>query len=448
MKDIKTPTTNPLTHDHTRTSLTKEGLKRAYVDNLFYGLGRFPEVATPHDLYMAAAYTVRDRMLGRLIGSARTYRASRARTVCYLSAEYLLGPHLANNLINLGIMNKAREAGAELGLDFNDIVVEQEPEPGLGNGGLGRLAACYLDSLATKQIPAIGYGIRYEFGIFDQIIQDGWQKEVSDEWLRNGNPWELPRPKLRFGICFGGHTEQYQDNGKMRTRWYPDLVVNGVAYDTPILGYGVDNAILLRLWKAEAPKSFEFQAFNTGDYYGSVHAKVDAENITKVLYPNDEPDAGKELRLKQQYFFVCCSLQDMIRLHLNDSDTLENFHEKFAAQLNDTHPAIAVPELMRLLMDEHGMDWDDAWEVTRKTFAYTNHTLLPEALETWSVALFKCLLPRHLEIIYEINRRFLDRTAYALPGRRGAHRPAVPDRRKWREAGAHGSSGYRGQLRG
>ncbi len=396
-------------HDEdVRTGLGKAALKRAFKDNLFYLLGRFPEVATDHDLYMAAAYTVRDRMQARFVASARTYRKADARTVCYLSAEFLLGPHLANNLVNLGIMEVVREVATELGLDLDDAVIEQEEEPGLGNGGLGRLAACYLDSLATNGIPAIGYGIRYEFGIFDQVIEDGWQVEVSDVWLRNGNPWEIARPKLRFKVPFGGHTEHYEEDGRQRVRWHPELMVNGVAYDTPILGYGVDNSVLLRLWKAEAPRSFDFQAFNSGDYYGAVHAKVDAENITKVLYPNDEPEAGKELRLKQQYFFVTCSLQDMIRMHLRDGDSLMEFQQKFAAQLNDTHPSIAVPELMRLLMDQHGLEWDPAWEITRNTFSFTNHTLLPEALETWSVALFERLLPRHLEIIYEINRRFLD----------------------------------------
>ncbi len=408
MKGKKQETASPQKHDHTRTSLTMQGLKRAFVDNLLYAQGRFPEVASPHDLYMSAAYTVRDRMLNRWIKSARTFKGEQSRTVCYFSAEYLLGPHLANNLINLGIMDEAREAGKHLGLDFDDIVLEQEEEPGLGNGGLGRLAACYMDSLATLQIPAIGYGIRYEFGIFDQIIEDGWQVEISDLWLRNGNPWELFRSELRYTVCFGGSTEHYQDNGRLKVRWNPDLVVQGVAYDTPILGYGVGNANLLRLWKAEAPKSFDIQAFHTGNYYGAVNAKVNAENITKVLYPNDEPEVGKELRLKQQFFFVSCSLQDMIRLQLESELPLEQFHKKFAAQLNDTHPAIAVPELMRLLMDVHLIDWDKAWNITCNTFSFTNHTLLPEALETWSVPLFKRLLPRHLEIIYEINRQFLD----------------------------------------
>jgi len=407
MNAVVKPESVAAKREHTRTGMSKESLKQAYVDNLFYLQGRFPEVATLHDLYMAAAYTVRDRLLERWIKTARTYKSTHARTVCYLSAEYLLGPHLVNNLINLGIMEKARAAGEELELDFWGIM-ETEEEPGLGNGGLGRLAACYMDSLATLEIPAIGYGIRYEFGVFDQRIEEGWQMERTDAWLRNGNPWELPRPKLRFPVKFGGHTEQYRDNGNLRVRWVPDLVVNGVACDTPILGYGVNNANLLRLWKAEACESFDFQVFNSGDYYGAVHEKVAAENISKVLYPNDEPEAGKELRLKQQFFFVSCSLQDMIRLQLGTAGSLDRFHEKFAVQLNDTHPAIAIPELMRLLVDRHHMAWERAWDITRNTFAYTNHTLLPEALETWSVELFGRILPRHLEIVYEINRRFLD----------------------------------------
>jgi starch phosphorylase len=400
----------PQTHarEHTRTGMSKEALKQAYVDNLFYIQGRFPEVATPNDFYMAAAFTVRDRLLDRWISSARAYKANNARTVCYLSAEFLLGPHLSNNLLNLGITEIAREAGKELDLDFEQIL-DTEEEPGLGNGGLGRLAACFMDSLATLQIPAIGYGIRYEFGIFDQIIVDGWQVERGDTWLRNGNPWEIPRPKLSFPVGFGGHTEAYTDqHGAARRRWVPDLLVNGIGYDTPIMGYGVHNVNLLRLWRSEAPESFDFQAFNIGDYEGAVNAKMAAETISKVLYPNDEPEVGKELRLKQQYFLVSCSLQDMIRLQLGIAGRLDQFHEKFAVQLNDTHPSLAVAELMRLLMDEHLMSWEQAWEITHRTCHFTNHTLLPEALETWPVALFERLLPRHLEIIYEINRRFLD----------------------------------------
>ena len=285
--------------EHTRTGMSKKALKQAVIDNLFYLQGRYPEVATTHDQYMAMAYTIRDRVLDRWVKTARTYKREQARTVCYLSAEFLLGPHLVNNLINLGLLSTARAVAVDLGLDF-EAVVDQEQEPGLGNGGLGRLAACYLDSLATLQIPAIGYGIRYEFGIFDQAIEDGWQVEHTDAWLRPGNPWELARPKLRFPVLFGGRTEPYQDEGRLRVRWVPDLLVDGMAYDTPILGYGVDNVNLLRLWSAHAPHSFDFQSFNTGDYYGAVQAKMQAETLSKILYPNDEPEAGKELRLKHE----------------------------------------------------------------------------------------------------------------------------------------------------
>ena len=412
----KTPTAVDIGLETVRTGSSVEALKQAFLDTLFYVQGKFKDVATPHDLYMAAAYSVRDRVLDRWVKTARSYKASGARTVCYFSAEFLVGPHLANNLVNLGLAEAAKKAAEELGMDFQEIL-DQEEEPGLGNGGLGRLAACYMDSLATLQIPSIGYGIRYEFGIFDQEIHDGWQHEVSDLWLRNGNPWELPRPKLRFEVGFGGRTGHYTDEGgRFRVNWIPELVVNGVAYDTMIQGYGVNNLNLLRLWHSEACVSFDFQAFNTGDYYRAVQAKMEAENISKVLYPNDEPEVGKELRLKQQYFFVSCSLQDMIRMHLAFGGELDKFQHKFAAQLNDTHPAIAVPELMRLLMDEHELDWDRAWNITRNTFAFTNHTLLPEALEVWPVDLLGRLLPRHLEIIYEINSRFLDEVRMRYPG--------------------------------
>jgi starch phosphorylase len=292
----------PTDYEPTRTGMSVEALKRAFLDNLFYVQGRFPEVATSNDYYQALAYTIRDRLLYRWITTARTYKNAPARTVCYLSAEFLLGPHLGNNVINLGVVDEVRQAMAELGLDLEELL-EQEEEPGLGNGGLGRLAACYMDSLATLQVPAIGYGIRYEFGIFDQEIRDGWQVEITDKWLRSGNPWELRRPKLSFRVKFGGHTEHYTESGRTRVRWVPETEVIGVAYDTPIPGYQVDNANLLRLWTAEAPESFDFQAFNVGDYYGAVQRKVESENLTKVLYPNDEPEAGKELRLKQQYFF-------------------------------------------------------------------------------------------------------------------------------------------------
>jgi glycogen phosphorylase len=387
-----------------------------FLRHLFYTQGRVLETATPNDLYMALAYTVRNQLLERWLHTVQHYSEPGVRIVSYLSAEFLLGPHLENNLINLGIYDQAREALEDLGLDLRKII-EQEEEPGLGNGGLGRLAACYLDSLATLEIPAVGYGIRYEFGIFDQVIRDGWQGEVTDEWLRLGNPWEVHRPEIAYHVKWGGRTEAYYDDqGRYRVRWIPGREVKGTAYDTPIAGYRVNTCNTLRLWKAEAVESFDFQDFNAGDYYGAVDEKVVSETVTKVLYPNDEPEVGKKLRLAQQYFFVSCSLQDMLRIHGLMGGKPEAFHEKMAIQLNDTHPSIAVAELMRLLVDEHQIQWEKAWDVTRSIFGYTNHTLLPEALEKWPLPMFGSLLPRHLEIIYEINRRFLDEVRGRYPG--------------------------------
>lgn len=391
-----------------RTGVNIETLKRAFLDNLLYIQAKFPKISTRNDCYMALAYTVRDRLLNRWLSTTQTYLEKAPRTVAYLSAEFLLGPHLGNNLINLGLYDEVQQAIAEFGINLTDLL-EQEEEPGLGNGGLGRLAACYIDSLATLEIPAIGYGIRYEYGIFDQEIKDGWQVEITDKWLRYGNPWEVARPEAELVVKFGGHTEGYTDEqGRYRVQWVPFKAVKGIPYDTPILGFQTNTANTLRLWKAEAPESFDFEAFNKGDYFGAVHEKSDCENITKVLYPNDESSQGKQLRLEQQYFFVSCSLQDMIRILKLQNIALERFHEHFAIQLNDTHPTIAVAELLRLLLDDYGFDWDKAWGITTQTFAYTNHTLLPEALERWSLGMFGSLLPRHLELIYEINQRFLD----------------------------------------
>src|SRR5574341_1116675 len=398
------------------TANTVEALTHDLLEKLFCNQGKFPAVATKNDYYLALAYVVRDRLMHRWISTARTYFEKASRTVVYLSAEFLIGPQLGNNLVNLGIEDQARRACTALGPSLHEPL-EQEPEPGLGNGGLGRLAACYMDSLPTLQIPAIGYGIRYEFGIFDQAVRDGWQVEITDKWLRLGNPWEISRPEIAYNVQLGGRTEAgVDDTGRYRVRWIPDRVIVGTPSDTPVLGYAVNTANLLRLWRAEAAESFDFQAFNVGDYYGAVEEKVASENITKVLYPNDGPAAGKQLRLEQQYFFVSCSLQDMIRLCLQRAKTLDHFHEKYAVQLNDTHPALAVAELMRLLVDEHRMDWERAWHMTTNTFAYTNHTLLPEALESWPLSLFGRLLPRHLEIVYEINRRFLDEVRQKYPG--------------------------------
>jgi starch phosphorylase len=402
-----------------RTGVSVGTLQRAILDHLYYLQGKVPAVASKNDWYLALAYVVRDRIMGRWIKAVETLEGKETRMIGYLSAEYLPGPHLLNGILNLGIWDEVRQALKGLGLTLEELA-EQEEEPGLGNGGLGRLAACFIDSLATLRIPAIGYGIRYEYGIFEQRIKDGRQVEVTDKWLRRGNPWEIEQAELVFDVGLGGRTESCRDpQGRYQVRWIPDRVVKGVAYDTPVPGYGVDSVSLLRLWKAEAVESFDFQAFNGGDYYGAVHEKIASETISKVLYPNDEPTAGKQLRLIQQYFFASCSLQDMIRIHLLSGHTLASFHEWFAIQLNDTHPSIAVAELMRLLVDEYFMDWEEAWGITCRTFSYTNHTLLPEALERWPLPLFRELLPRHLEIIFEINRRFLETVRAAFPGDAG-----------------------------
>jgi starch phosphorylase len=396
--------------------LGKDALKRGFLDNLFCEQGKFPKLATRSDYHLALAHLVRDRMLQRWISTASEYTRLGARTVAYLSAEFLLGPHLGNNLINLGILGTVQQAMAELGLDL-DALLAVEVEPGLGNGGLGRLAACYIDSMATLGLPALGYGIRYEHGIFQQEIVDGWQVEKTDRWLRLSNPWELMRPEWMVEVKLGGRTEPCTgDDGVQRVRWVPDRVVNGIPYDTPILGYHSNTANTLRLWRAEAPEAFDLDCFNRGDYFGAVNRKTVLENITKVLYPNDDTLQGKQLRLEQEYFFVSCSLQDMLRIMRTQRLPLASFHEKFAIQLNDTHPAIAVAELMRLLVDEQHFTWAEAWEITRQTFAYTNHTLLPEALERWPLPLFRQVLPRHLEIIYAINEQFLEDVRRRFPG--------------------------------
>ena len=408
--------TQSWTPEPTRTGLAADTLQRAVLDNLAYLQARLPEFATPYDWYMALAYSVRDRLLARWQSTVRTCAARDVKVVCYLSAEFLIGPQLGNNLINLGIEASARQAMTALDQDL-DALLALEEEPGLGNGGLGRLAACYLDSLSTTEVPAIGYGIRYEFGIFDQELRDGAQVETTDKWLQKGNPWEIARPEVSYYVNLGGHTQGFTDaQGRYRVRWIPAHTVKGVAYDIPVLGFRVATCNTLRLWKSEAVESFDFQDFNVGNYYGAVQEKVMSETISKVLYPNDEPEVGKRLRLEQQYFFVSCSLQDMLRLLDLKGDSIERLPELFAAQLNDTHPAIAVAELMRLLVDERLLPWEQAWRLTRRTCAYTNHTLLPEALETWGLPLFHSVLPRLLEIIYEINRRFLAEVRQRYPG--------------------------------
>ena len=400
---------------HHRSDVSVDALKRSFLDHLYYTMGKYPAVANRHDLYMAISYAVRDRMMERWIDTVQSYRQKDVRVVCYLSAEFLLGKHLASNLNKLDILEPTRQAIAELGIDLEQLF-DAEPEPGLGNGGLGRLAACYMDSLATLRVPAIGYGIRYEFGMFQQAIEEGWQVERTDKWLELGNPWEIPSTDSEMEVKFGGHTEAYDDSqGRYHVRWVPDYCVSGLPYDTPILGFRNDVANRLRLWKAQATESFDFKRFNVGDYFGAVDKKVESETISSVLYPSDDQTQGKQLRLEQQYFFVSCSLQDMIRIHKLRGRSLEDFDTQWAIQMNDTHPSIGVAELMRLFVDVHDMDWEVAWEITRKTFGFTNHTLLSEALERWPIWLFGKLLPRHLEIIYEINRRFLADVGTAYP---------------------------------
>ncbi|BBX99756.1 alpha-1,4 glucan phosphorylase [Mycobacterium seoulense] len=403
--------------EHSRTGMSAAALQRAINDHLRYSIGRPAAARRPEHYYRALALAVRDRMQDRRVVSTQTSLDLGRKVTCYLSAEFLMGPQLGNNLLNLGMERAAREALSAMGQNL-DTVLACEEEPGLGNGGLGRLAACYLDSLATLERPAIGYGIRYEFGIFDQEIHDGWQVEQTDNWLDHGNPWEIAKPDVNYLVKWGGYAAHYTDDaGKDHVRWVPGRVLKGVAYDTPIQGYGVNTCNVLTLWSARAVKSFALEAFNTGDYYGAVEDEVMSETVTKVLYPNDEPEAGKQLRLLQQYFFVSCSLQHVLHILDDLADvSVQELPQRFALQLNDTHPSIGVAELMRLLVDERELTWDEAWEITVATFGYTNHTLLPEALETWPLEMFAEALPRHLEIIYEINRRFLDEVRARFPG--------------------------------
>ena len=391
-----------------RTAMDVDTLRRSFADHLQYSQGKDEHSATALDRFFAVANTVRDRMMRRWIQTQQAYYRSDAKRVYYLSLEFLMGRALENNLVNLGLLDNMRAALAGLGLDLSDLL-EQEADAGLGNGGLGRLAACFLDSMATLALPAYGYGIRYEFGIFDQEIRDGWQVERPEEWLRFGNAWEIPRPEYQVPVHFYGRTERANDgNGRMQVRWVDTRRVLGMPYDTPIAGFRNGTVNTLRLWRARASEEFDLTDFNAGDYLKAVEDKNLSENISKVLYPNDLTVMGKELRLQQQYFFVACSLHDIVLRHLKTHDGFDTFAGKVAIQLNDTHPAIAVPELLRVLVDDHGLEWDRAWGICRQVFGYTNHTLLPEALEKWPLDLIGRVLPRHLEIIYELNRRFLE----------------------------------------
>ncbi len=382
-------------------------LKAAFEDHLRYTLGRDEARATEHDRLFALAMTVRDQLIERWIATTRTYEAAGAKRAYYLSMEYLMGRALSNNVIALDLERDLDAALTQLGLD-REALADLESDAGLGNGGLGRLAACFLDSLATLELPGYGYGIRYDYGIFRQRIVDGHQVEVPDNWLRDGHPWEVERPDRQVTVGFGGRVEdQLTPGGRTVARWVDFDRVVGLPYDLPVAGFRNNTCNTLRLWTAKAIEGFDLAVFNTGQYMQAYERRLASENISKVLYPNDEIVQGRELRFRQQYFFVACSLHDILRRFKESGDDLRELPSKVAIQLNDTHPAIAIPELMRLLVDVEGKEWDAAWEVAVQVFGYTNHTLMPEALETWSVPLFERLLPRHLQIVYRINHHFL-----------------------------------------
>ena len=399
-----------------RSSLQAADFRASVLEHVVHTCAKELRDASAHDFYQAFAHTVRDRLVHRWLATQRTHVEKDVKRVCYFSSEFLTGRSLGLCLMNMDLYDAAVEVAADYGLELG-AVLECEGDPGLGNGGLGRLAACFMDSLATLEMPAIGYGIRYDFGMFEQKIDGGRQVEQHDNWLQLGNTWELPRHEEAQTVRFGGEVVYYQDrDGHTRASWINTRAVIGLPYDSFIVGHRTDTANTLRLWAARATRDFDLQFFNEGDFRRAVEEKIDTENISKVLYPNDQSEEGKALRLKQQYFFVACSIADIVRRYKLRHTTFDAFPEKFAIQLNDTHPSIAVAELMRVLLDDEGLDWDTAWAITGKTIGYTNHTLLPEALERWPVALFQRLLPRHLQIIYEINHRFLHEVQIRWPG--------------------------------
>ena len=394
---------------------TVEAIKCSYLNHLKYSLAKDEFSATDHDRYYALALAIRDRLVDGWIRTSVAYHKTGAKRAYYLSMEYLIGRAMGNNVINLQLDDVVTQAMADLGLSW-DFLRDIERDAGLGNGGLGRLAACFLDSLATLQLPGYGYGVRYDFGIFRQAIKNGYQVEEPDNWLRFGNPWEIERPESQFEVHFGGRVDMEERNGRLIARWVDYDTVLGIPYDIPIPGYGNQTVNNLRLWEAKSTEEFNLTFFNNGDYMKAYEAKTLTENITKVLYPNDNIEQGRSLRFKQQYFFVSCSLHDILRRFKEDGNEIHAFPDKVAIQLNDTHPALAIAELMRILLDHERLEWDDAWSIVVRTFGYTNHTLMPEALERWFVSLFERILPRHLQIIYEINRRFLREIATRYPG--------------------------------
>ena len=397
-----------------RVEMSVEGLKEDFAWHLRYTLAKGDTRVTERDQYTAFANVVRDRIVERWISTQEEYGRQNTKRVYYMSLEFLIGRLLGNNVINLKADQLCRDALKEYGIDWNRLR-DYESDAGLGNGGLGRLAACYLDSMSTLDLAGMGYGLRYDYGIFKQKIVGGNQVEEPDQWLKDGYPWEMARPEYSQHVHFGGHVEYVTINGRQVWNWVPDETIEGVPYDLPIVGYC--NAVnSLRLWSAKAVNDFDFNNFNSGSYAEVVEKKVLAENLTKVLYPNDNTRQGKELRLRQQYFFVSCSLKDILRRFRRHNDSWDSLPDKVFIQLNDTHPTLVVPELMRILIDHEGLDWDKAWDLTRRSTGYTNHTILQEALEKWPVPMMEKFLPRHLQIIYEINGRFLQQISSQYPG--------------------------------
>ncbi len=399
--------------------LDKKSLKQSLIDRLIYSVGQEPDNASVRDWFHAIAFAARDRLIEHCMETQRNYDGENSKRVYYLSMEFLIGRMLTNSLLNMECLENCRDVLHELGVNF-DEVRDIEEDAALGNGGLGRLAACFLDSMATLGIPGYGYGIRYEYGMFHQDIENGAQVERPDNWLRYGNPWEFPRPDLLYKVNFYGRVIHCKDDDDVyRYHWLDTTEVMAMAYDTPVPGYANNTVNSMRLWSAKATRDFDLHYFNNGDYIKAVGDKRDSEILSKVLYPDDTTTMGKELRLKQQYFFVTASLQDIIARFLKHHQDFDLFPDKTAIQLNDTHPSISIPELMRLLLDIHHLDWDRAWRITQHTFSYTNHTLMPEALETWPLDMFEKLLPRHMQIIYEINHRFLHDVMHRSPNDAG-----------------------------
>lgn len=408
--------TNPSGTARKNTKISLKPFQESIKKHLLYTMAKDQYSATNLDLYKSISLAVKDQLVKRWIRTQQTYYEVDAKRVYYLSLEFLMGRALGNNLINLQMYEQCAQEVREAGYDLEQLQ-ELEWDAGLGNGGLGRLAACFLDSMATMQLPAYGYGIRYEYGIFFQHIRDGYQVETPDNWLRYGNVWEIDRPEYLYTVKYNGNVIQSTDaNGKLKSEWTDTQDVMAMAYDIPIPGYGNNTVNNLRLWAAKSTREFDFEYFNHGDYIKAVQDKQKTETISKVLYPNDNVVQGKELRLKQEYFFVSATLQDVIRRYRKAHNDFSQFPDKVAVQLNDTHPAIAIPELMRILIDLNGLSWDDAWKITIATFGYTNHTILPEALEKWPVSMIETLLPRHMQIIYEINQRFLNEIGKKFPG--------------------------------